>query len=274
MSEHYTAFPRGEVTGIGRAMAKITFERAALVLPDSLDLGRSIRELGIRGRFAHIPNIVDTGAFRPRASTDRDRPGPVRMLNVASLDEKKGHRYLLEALAAARRERSDLTLDIVGDGPLARRARIAGRGARPLERGDLPRLPWEGDVAEAMTRADFFVLSSLFENAPHVLIEAMASGLPCVATRVGGVDEMIDSRRGRLVAAADSGELADAILDMSRRFRDFRPDELAAHARGGLRPRGGGEALDGDLRRGRWRDGRPARPNGRAAAPAGSRGPA
>ena len=66
VSEHYTAFPRREVTGVGRAMAKITFERAALVLPDSLDLGRSIRELGIRGRFAHIPNIVDTRAFTPR----------------------------------------------------------------------------------------------------------------------------------------------------------------------------------------------------------------
>ena len=231
MSEHYTAFPRGEVTGVGRAMAKITFERAALVLPDSLDLGRSIRGLGIRGRFAHIPNIVDTGAFRPRASTDRDRPGPVRMLNVASLDEKKGHRYLLEALAAARRERPDLTLDIVGDGPL--RAELESQAAALGLSNAVTFHGFRGksDVAEAMTRADFFVLSSLFENAPHVLIEAMASGLPCVATRVGGVDEMIDARRGRLVAAADSGELAEAILDMSRRFRDFRPDELAAHAR-------------------------------------------
>ena len=231
VSEHYTAFPRGLVAGVGRVMAKITFERAALVFPDSLDLGRSIRELGIRGRFAHIPNIVDTDAFRPRSQTGLERTRGVRMLNVASLDEKKGHRHLLEALAVARRERPDLTLDIIGDGPL--RAELESRAAA-LGLSDAVTFHGfreKGDVAEAMAQADFFVLSSLFENAPHVLIEAMASGLPCVATRVGGVDEMIDSRHGRLVPAADSGELAEAMLDMSRRFQEFRPDELAAHAR-------------------------------------------
>jgi len=84
-------------------------------------------------------------------------------------------------------------------------------------------------VAELMGEADLFVLPSLHENLPCVLIEAMASGLPSVATEVGGVPELIDAQAGVLVAPADPGALAEAIeaaLD-----RDFDSAEIARQAR-------------------------------------------
>lgn len=228
VSEHYTAFPRGLVGGVSEAMARITFERAALVCPDSEDLGREIRALGIGGRYRHMPNVVDTSEFRPGPRSARDG---VRMVNVASLHEKKGHRFLLEALARARRERSGLSLDLVGDGPLRdeleQLARQLGLGEAVRFHGALAK----DGVARRMREADFFVLPSLFENAPHVLIEAMASGLPSVATQVGGIDEMIDFEQGVLVPPGDAPSLAEAMVHMSDSHPRFDADRLARRAR-------------------------------------------
>jgi glycosyltransferase involved in cell wall biosynthesis len=84
-------------------------------------------------------------------------------------------------------------------------------------------------VAELMRRADLFVLPSLHENLPVVLAEAMASGLPAVATRVGGVAELLDhADAGTLVAPGDPAALAEAIR---ARLDAPRPDPAALAAR-------------------------------------------
>jgi glycosyltransferase involved in cell wall biosynthesis len=81
-----------------------------------------------------------------------------------------------------------------------------------------------------MRRADLFVLASLHENLPAVLAEAMATGLPSVATRVGGVEELIDRPdAGTLVDPGDSRALAGAIRDALERPRPD-PAALAANA--------------------------------------------
>jgi len=85
-------------------------------------------------------------------------------------------------------------------------------------------------VAELMREADLFVLSSLHENLPVVLIEAQASGLPAVATRVGGVPELVDDDAGVLVEAADPGALAEAIAHALEGREGFDADALAGRA--------------------------------------------
>ena len=111
ITEHYTGFQRGLVSGYDRWLAKWVFERADLVAPVSEELAGHLRELAPRATFEVVPNVVDTTAFAP---SDVDEPAAPRLLNVAALAEKKGHRYLLEALAELR----DATLDVVGDGEL------------------------------------------------------------------------------------------------------------------------------------------------------------
>ncbi len=80
-----------------------------------------------------------------------------------------------------------------------------------------------------MREADLFVLPSLAENLPVVLIEAMASGLPAVATRVGGVPEMLGDEDGVLAEPEDPAALAAAIR--SAAGREFDPAAMAARAR-------------------------------------------
>jgi glycosyltransferase involved in cell wall biosynthesis len=222
ITEHYTGFQRGLVTGYDRKLAKWVFERADLVAPVSEELAGHLRELAPRATFAVVPNVVDTTAFAP---SDVDEPAAPRLLNVAALAEKKGHRHLLEALA----ELPDATLDVVGGGELRgeleRHAHSLGLADRVRFLGERPK----DEVAELMRAADLFVLPSLAENLPVVLIEAQASGLPAVATAVGGVPELVDDDAGLLAPPADSPALAAAIREALA--RDFDPPALAARAR-------------------------------------------
>jgi glycosyltransferase involved in cell wall biosynthesis len=82
-----------------------------------------------------------------------------------------------------------------------------------------------------MRGSDFFVLPSLWENLPNVVIEAMACGLPVVATRTGGVPEMVDERSGLLVAPGDPAELAAAIGAMLSSHQLYDREAIARAAR-------------------------------------------
>jgi len=86
------------------------------------------------------------------------------------------------------------------------------------------------EVAEFMRQCDFFVLSSLWENLPCVLIEAMASGLPIVATKVGGIHEIINEKVGVLVPPKDVKALTEAIDHMLDHYQDYSAREIAEYA--------------------------------------------
>lgn len=154
-----------------------------------------------------IPNGVDTERFHPdpirrtRARAALGLAGGFVWLAAGRLMWKKNYPLMLEAMAQQR----DAILLIAGEGPDEARLReLAPPNVRFLGgRSDLP---------ELMNAADGFVLSSTVEGLPLVLLEAMASGLPCVATAVGGVPEaMLADRTGFLVPPSDPIALASAM---------------------------------------------------------------
>jgi glycosyltransferase involved in cell wall biosynthesis len=228
VSENSTLFPREELTAAQRRMARLAFERADLVCPASEDLGRHIARIAPRARIRPVPNTVDTSLFSPPERPASPEPGPARALVVALLEPKKGLDVLLQALA----EVSDgPTVQVVGDGPsrpeleaLAVELGVAG-SVEFLGRRD------KAEVARLMRESDFFVLPSLWENLPNAVIEAMASGLPVVATRTGGVPEMVNEGSGLLVAPGDAAELAGALRGMVGSHRLYDRAAIARRAR-------------------------------------------
>ncbi|MBK5928467.1 glycosyltransferase [Rhodobaculum claviforme] len=134
------------------------------------------------------------------------------ILFIGRLAPVKGVRLLLDAFVAVHRKHPDATLTLVGDGPdMARlRARAAALGLEGAVtfRGQLG----EAEVAATLGAADMLVLPSFAEGVPMVLMEAMASRLPVVATRVGGVAELVeDGVSGLLVPPGNTDALAAAI---------------------------------------------------------------
>jgi glycosyltransferase involved in cell wall biosynthesis len=106
--------------------------------------------------------------------------------------------------------REQLRLVLIGDGPLRQECRMLLRDAGAEE---LAWLPGErSDIPEIMRALDIFVLPSIAEGISNTILEAMASGLPVVATRVGGNHELVDDgETGILVTAGDPPAMAEAI---------------------------------------------------------------
>jgi glycosyltransferase involved in cell wall biosynthesis len=132
---------------------------------------------------------------------------------VATFREPKGHRYMVEAMAALVPQHPDVHALFVGDGDL--REELQTRVERLGLGEHIHFLGNRSDVPELLATSDLFVLPSLWEGLPMALIEAMAAGTPVVATAVSGtVQVMIPGETGLVVPPGNSQMLAKAILEL------------------------------------------------------------
>jgi glycosyltransferase involved in cell wall biosynthesis len=153
-----------------------------------------------------IPNGITVERFTPI-------PGarPVRTLvTVANLRPEKAHDVLLRAVAMLAPARPQLRLLVAGDGPRAADLRALASTLGIADRVDF--LGHVDDVASLLGRAGAFVLASRSEAFPNAAMEAMAAGLPVIASAVGGLLDLVDhGRTGLLVPVDDPGAFAGAI---------------------------------------------------------------
>jgi len=184
------------------------------------------------GEYLLIPNGVDLARFRP-SENGRD-PGPLSILFVGRLEPRKGLDVLIDGVAiAGRRAGRPLRLIVVGDGSL--RGRVLRRAARA---GVDLRLLGEVDPAAIPSiyrDADLFVAPALHgESFGIVLLEALASGLPVIASRIDGFSEVLDGcPAAALFSPGDPRALASAIKDAIGRAQEGAlRDAARAHARG------------------------------------------
>ena len=152
-----------------------------------------------------IPDLYESAHTRTE--------GPVRLLFAGRLAPVKGLRVLLDALSLLGK-RTEVDLTIVGDGPdrdeLERIAALLEKKVRFTGYFS------QAEVAGEMAATDIFVLPSFAEGVPVVLMEAMASGKPVIATQVAGVGELVeDGMSGRIVPPGDAVMLAHAIADLA-----------------------------------------------------------
>lgn len=173
----------------------------------------------VQDRIVIISNGVDTRRYQATA----DRSAMRRALGfageeilytvVGTLKEQKGHRYLIEAVAPLIARTPRLHILIVGDGEL-RGSLEAQVGAAGIE-SNIHFLGNRSDVPAILAACDVFVLPSLWEGLPMALIEAMASGLPVIATHVSGSQQVVEQgRSGILVPPGEVAPLRHAIEDL------------------------------------------------------------
>jgi len=155
----------------------------------------------------------DTQTYRPDSSNALRRalavPEEAPIVGVTSqLDERKGHSVLLEAMVRMREARPHLVLVGRGDFELALRRRAASLGLADR----VHFLGFSRDVPQLLRGFDVFVLPSLSEGFPNTLVEAMATGLPCIASELACIPEIIEhGRSGLLVKPGDPAALAEAL---------------------------------------------------------------
>ena len=210
------------IDGLFKAISRPIWGAADALVANSEGLKSIAHRVEPSVEIEVIPNGIDTHRFRP--SKEKRKGDVIRILFVGRLEPYKGLDDLIEAIALIKpRLTCGLAVDIVGDGSL---------------RDDLPEQIRRSDVSQEVhfrggvspdcipfefQKADVFVLPSIVEGMPNVVLEAMASGIPVVATRIPGSQELvIDGQTGLLVPHSSPAELGRALLRLieDRRGRE------------------------------------------------------
>jgi teichuronic acid biosynthesis glycosyltransferase TuaC len=207
-----------------RPLIAASLRKAAWALGVSRPMVSALVRLGARpDRAALLPNGVDRGLFRPRDRAEARRalglPEHGKIVTfVGLLVPEKGVMDLCAAFDRLRAEAGAVHLVLIGDGPLREElARTATRSKSLIVAGSKP-LP---QVALHLAASDVLALPSHREGTPNVVLEALASGRPVVATRVGGIPDVVEhGKTGLLVDPRDPESLARALGEALTRAWD------------------------------------------------------
>jgi glycogen(starch) synthase len=235
LTEHATFLARIFANPAHRARYEEAVRSAARVVAVGSALAAQIRaEMPHAApKLVVIPNTVDVAAFPLQGPDDRD---PDELLWVGYRREVKGTGTLLRAFARVRAARPGTVLRLVGRSTTGEEEAGWHQLAAELGIADAVRFDPPADragVAAAMARAGLFVHPGTRETFGIVAVEALASGMPVVATDSGGVTEVLGpdpGALGALVPHSDPAALADAILATLARRQSFDPAQLRAHA--------------------------------------------
>ncbi len=232
VSENWTGYHLDAVRHLPRLQRfsmHVAARRAALLCPVSDQLAIALWNHGFRAPTQVVPNVVDTDLFHPGSGAVPQ--ARTRFLHISTLvDAHKNVTGLLQAFAAARQQVPAIHLHIMGDGdatPHRATAEQLGLTSDALSFGG-PARP--DTIAKQMREYAAFVLPSHVENLPCVMLEAFASGLPVVATAVGGIPEHLTPDRGILLPKADVPALRDALVALASGKLEFDPGQIRAYA--------------------------------------------
>ncbi len=206
----------GFIDPLLKPLARRVWHKAQSVVAVSRSLADLARQTWPEGRITVIGNGVDTTLFHPPEDRARasDSSRAVRLITVAQCIRRKGLHHLIRVLGERPEAvRNSLRLDVYGTGPeqdrLRRQAGQAGLSAT------FHGIATRDTLASAYREADLFVLPSMAEGCPLAVLEAMACGLPVIATSVGELPSLIeDHRNGLLVPPGDLRALKTALVQL------------------------------------------------------------
>src|SRR5262249_18825328 len=213
------------------AMQRAAYSCAHVVVANSR--AAADRLLGERVPFRKIA-VVANGLDIEAAQARLVRPRLRKVVVVANLRPEKGHDVLVDAASTVLRRYPDVEFEIVGGGPELEA--LVGRAAARGVQHAFTFLGHRNDVGQRLAAADIFVLPSRSDACPNAILEAMAAGLPIVASAAGGIVEIVDDgRTGLLVQTGNPEALAERICtlvgDRELAARLGRAARHEAHAR-------------------------------------------
>ena len=206
------------ITAVSTAYASVlaqNFAVRAQVLPNVVALSPS-------GTFSLSVNNTSTSSV-----TEGEPITPFTWVSVGRLIQPKGFDTLLEAFAQTLKEDANQQLQIVGDGPYRGALQTKIQQLHLTDKvkllGAMPR----NKVQECLANAHAFVLLSESETFGVSYIEAMAMGLPVVATNCGGPSDFVNATNGCLVPVGDAAKASDAMCKIKAQYATYQPQQIA-----------------------------------------------
>lgn len=217
VTEHSSAFQRKTLNPSELSLAQKVFEKSCKNIAVSGALSSDLKKL-FNQDFIVISNIVDTSFFIPGEKSDDE----FVFLNVAHLNANKNHELLIKSFAVIAKD-TNAQLIIAGEGEERRSLEALIKSLNLDDRVQLFGKATREEVRELMQSASGFVLSSKVETFGVVLIEAMSSGVPVIATKCGGPESIVNDRVG-LLSEQSVEELSSAMRKMLN--ASYSPDDI------------------------------------------------
>lgn len=204
--------------------AKVAYEQADAVIAVSPALANSIKaKLNIKARY--VPNIVDTDVF---TYTIRGASNTFNFVSIGNLIYGKRMDLTIEAFYKAFPDFSDVTLTIFGEGD--ERSKIEGiiKKYHLENRVELMGMCSREVIKENLKNSDCFVLASRAETFGVAYIEALASGVPVIATKCGGPEVFVNTENGRMIQVDDFDALVNGMKFMYKNSISFDREKISA----------------------------------------------
>jgi glycosyltransferase involved in cell wall biosynthesis len=234
LTEHWTGYylkPKDSLfqkSFLERFLTKRILKNAVRLLPVSEALGKQINEYWAKVPFQKIPNTVNTRLFYP---AENKNPHTFRFIHISTLLYPKNVEGIIHVFIKMFQKGVDVELTLVGppnpviNNLLTEEVKATGRIRIT---GEIP----HDQVAQELRNADALVMFSYYENMPCVILEALCSGVPVVATRVGGIPEAIDSELGILVEAGNEGQLMEGMEKLLENINFYKNNLRKRNASG------------------------------------------
>jgi len=217
ITEHLSDMHKKNISKCMLKYASYAYNKADVLLAVSPSLANNIKtNLNVTAKY--IPNIVDTTVFFP--NTRSDHKG-FRIVAVGGLIKEKNMDLLIEAFSIFTKENENTELTIFGEGPergrLEQLIKVYKLSEKVFLQGYCPRK----EISEKMRESDLFVLVSQAETFGVAYIEALASGLPVIATKCGGPEGFINTNNGVLIPVNDKEALIEAFQFMYKNIHEY-----------------------------------------------------
>lgn len=233
ITEHSSAYQphKNTVKGFRKWMIGFVIKKSKHVTVVSNQLRDIMRDYhGLKGtEYSILPNVVDTSAFSYNSQLSVAAPPPLRLLHVSEFNEAdKNIKGILNTAKRCKENQLPVSFTITGYGQYENQLKQHAAG---LQLEDIVHFTGKKTGEELISLFQHhhaFVLFSRQENFPCVLLEALSCGKPVIATRVGGIPEIVDQSNGILVPSENEEALYRAITAMLNNYTTYDPRQLAA----------------------------------------------
>ncbi len=226
ISEHWSGYEQGEYQKAAFLHKKIfqyCFQKAMASICISNKMDYNLRKNGLYAQqTAIIPNVVDTTIFHPNSNPLKLNTIKIKFIHVSSFFNKiKNTQGILRVIQKLVEINQNFSFEMVGDSYerpiLEQRVNDLNLKDFVFFKGTLSTT----EVAERMRHADVFILFSNYEGLPCVILEALASGLPVIATETGGIHEWVTPETGILIEVGDENALLAAMQTMMTQHLNY-----------------------------------------------------
>jgi len=190
-----------------------------------------MQNFGLKGRYHKISNVVDTNLFKPT----KKETNTFNIIHISSMDKVKNVPAILNVIAKLQQTISEFNFSLIGNNAKDFETLSKELGINHKNIVFINQIP-QNDLTNYLQQNDVMVLFSTTENAPCVILEAFACGVPVISTNVGGVSEHFSENFGTLIPKGDSDALLKTLIDYGNQTKKFNKKDMHDYIEQNLSP--------------------------------------